>query len=66
MLQEAQRNLRQSLKGSIRTGGFDRHVQRTGNARALERLILAYSSRTASGPAFDFCKIEFLAAPIGQ
>jgi len=48
-------------------GGLDRHVQRTGNARALQRLILAVllNGWPSARPFRLLGKIEFLAAPIG-
>src|SRR5690606_31885533 len=46
---------------------LDRHVQRAGNARALQRLRLAeFLAGSHQAGHFGFCDIEFLAAPIGQ
>ena len=44
--------------------GLDRHVQRTGDAHALQRLCSARTSRgSPSGPAFPFPRWRFLCGP---
>jgi hypothetical protein len=48
-------------------GGLDRHVQRTGDARALERLGLReFFANGHQARHFGFGNADFLATPVGK
>ncbi len=68
MLQEAQRTSAPSaFSVSISTAGLDGHVQRAGDARALERLAGAkFGAGRHQARHFGLGDGDFLAAPIGQ
>ncbi|MPM88516.1 hypothetical protein SDC9_135620 [bioreactor metagenome] len=57
----------QSLQGFDQHGRLNGHVQRAGDARALQRLRLGelFADRHQAGH-FGFGDLDFLAAPIGQ
>jgi hypothetical protein len=65
MLQEAQRmSAPSAFSVSISTRGLDRHVQRAGDARALERLRFGpYSARVAIRPGIS---VSAMAIPCGR
>jgi len=57
----------QGLQGFDQHGGLDGHVQRTGDARAFQRLASANSSRIAIRPGISVsAMVSSFAAPIGQ
>ena len=57
----------QGLQGFDQHGGLDGHVQRAGNARALERLALGeFLTDGHEAGHFRFGDFDFFAAPVGQ